>query len=242
MRLVKLDAIDSTNDYLKALCKNEAVGNFTIVTAAYQQNGKGQMESSWCSESDKNVIMSVLIKDLLPDLSQLFHLNVAVSVAVIDALSAYRIPLLSIKWPNDIMSGNKKIGGILIENTIKSNGHSNSIIGLGLNVNQMNFTDLPKATSLSLVTGITFDIEKMVVEIGDSIKKFASPPKYATAESWSAYTVRLFKKGIPMPFSDRFDNQFMGIILGVNAGGKLQLLLDDETVAAFDIKEIQMLY
>jgi BirA family biotin operon repressor/biotin-[acetyl-CoA-carboxylase] ligase len=154
MQLIKLDAIDSTNEFLKGLSSNQLLENFTVVTAEIQTKGKGQMGAVWDSEPSKNLIMSVLITDFVTDINQIFDVNIAISLAVIKALEDFDIPELSIKWPNDIMSYHKKIGGILIENTIKSDGSINSIVGLGLNINQMNFENLPKASSLAVMGGV----------------------------------------------------------------------------------------
>ena len=145
MKLIKLDAIDSTNEFLKGLSKKQELENFTVVSAEKQTKGKGQMGAIWASDASKNLIMSVLVKDFLSGIDQLFNLNIVVSLAVIEVLESLNIPNLSIKWPNDIMSYNKKIGGILIENSIKSDGTIISIVGLGLNVNQIDFENLPKA-------------------------------------------------------------------------------------------------
>src|SRR4051812_26319982 len=120
MNRIKLDAIGSTNDFLKELSAAESVENYTVVTAENQTKGKGQMGSQWDSEVGKNLIMSVLVKEFIQDASRIFNLNIVFSVAVIDVLKAVEIPKLTIKWPNDIMSDNKKIGGILIENNFKS--------------------------------------------------------------------------------------------------------------------------
>src|SRR5690606_23453831 len=130
--LIKLDAIDSTNDFLKALSSQNELDNFTVVTAENQTKGRGQMGAKWESESGKNLIMSVLVKDFVCDNEQIFNVNIIVSLAVIETLKSLHIPGLSVKWPNDIMSYNKKIGGILIENTIKSDGRIVSVVGLGL--------------------------------------------------------------------------------------------------------------
>jgi BirA family biotin operon repressor/biotin-[acetyl-CoA-carboxylase] ligase len=90
---------------------------------------------------------------------------------VFQVLDEMEIPELSIKWPNDIMSDTKKIGGILIENSIKSDGAILSIVGLGLNVNQTNFEDLPKASSLAVVCERIFDKEEILFSIVENIKK-----------------------------------------------------------------------
>ena len=242
MKLIKLDAIDSTNEFLKGLSNNQLVENFTVVTAESQTKGKGQMGSVWVSEPSKNLIMSVLVKDFLLDNNCFFDINIAVSVSIIQALEIINIPELSIKWPNDIMSYNKKIGGILIENCIKSNGDINSIVGLGLNVNQTNFEHLPKASSLAAICNTSFDKEEILLKIIEKLERNIQSWNQNKDSMWADYTENLFKKGIPMPFSDENQQNFMGIIQGVSSIGKLQILLENDTVPEFDIKEIQMLY
>ena len=242
MKLIKLDAIDSTNEFLKGLSNNQLVENFTVVTAESQTKGKGQMGSVWVSEPSKNLIMSVLVKDFLLDICSVFDLNIVASVSIIQALESFNIPELSIKWPNDIMSYNKKIGGILIENSIKSNGAINSIVGLGLNVNQINFEYLPKATSLAVICNTSFDKEEILLKIIEKLEQNIQSWHQNKDLMWADYTEKLFKKGIPMPFSDENQQHFMGIIQGVSSIGKLQIVLEDDTVPEFDIKEIQMLY
>ncbi len=177
MKVIKLDAIDSTNEFLKGLANKQEVDNYTIVTAKNQTKGKGQMGSVWNTESGKNLIMSILVKDFLSDINRLFDLNIAVAVAVHSVLKEMDIPELSIKWPNDIMSYNKKIGGILIENSIKSDATFSSIVGLGLNVNQTNFEMLPKASSLAVVTNCNFEVDSLAVKIGEAIFKITSDMK-----------------------------------------------------------------
>jgi BirA family biotin operon repressor/biotin-[acetyl-CoA-carboxylase] ligase len=242
MKLIKLDAIDSTNEFLKGLSAEQVVENFTVVTAENQTKGKGQMGAVWVSEPGKNLIMSVLVKNFLFDNNLLFDINIATTVSVIQALELWNIPELSIKWPNDIMSYNKKIGGILIENSIKSNGEIVSIIGLGLNVNQMDFEHLPKASSLAVICNTTFDKDELLLKIVEKLEKNIQIWNQNKDVLWGNFTNNLFKKGIPMPFSDENQQKFMGIIQGVSSIGKLQILLENDTISEFDIKEIQMLY
>ena len=242
MQLIKLDAIDSTNEFLKGLSNNQILENFTVVTAENQTNGKGQMGAIWDSEPSKNLIMSILVGDFVTDINQIFTINIVISIAVIQALKDFTIPDLSIKWPNDIMSYNKKIGGILIENSIKSDGSINSIVGLGLNVNQINFEHLPKASSLSVICKTTFDKEEILLKIVENLEKNIQNWNQNSHLLWSVYGNKLFKKGMPMPFEDQNQQKFMGIIQGVSPIGKLEILLEDDSVSEFDIKEIQMLY
>lgn len=243
MKLIKLDAIDSTNDFLKELTVNQVVEDFTIVSANNQMKGRGQMGSEWIVESGKNLTMSILIKDLLLDINAIYNLNVAVALGVLKALEFYKIPKLSIKWPNDILADNKKIGGILIENSIKSNGEIFSIVGIGLNVNQTNFDKLPKASSLINITSSFFDKEELLYKIVECIR--FNTVKVLNGDSWrlwETYNKRLFKKGVPTLFQNEKGDNFMGIIQQVLKSGKLQVLLEDNSIKTFGIKEIRMFY
>lgn len=242
MRLVKLDAIDSTNDYLKALSQARNLEDFTVVFAESQTKGKGQMGAKWNSEAGKNLTMSVLVNNFVTDASRLFELNIVFSMAVIDTLRKLEIPQLSIKWPNDILSGHKKIGGILIENSLKGNGQIISIIGLGLNVNQENFEGLPQASSLKLVTGTFFDKENLMVAIVEHFKKCIVDWPLESQKMIAAYQENLFKKGVPMPLEANEGQRFMGIIQGVSATGALLVLMEDDTICEFEVKSIKMLY
>ncbi|WP_406843163.1 biotin--[acetyl-CoA-carboxylase] ligase [Flavobacterium soyae] len=242
MKLIKLDAIDSTNDFLKSLSSQDELENFMVVTAENQTKGKGQMGAKWSSEKGKNLIMSVLVKDFLFDNEQVFNLSIVVSLAVLETLKSLNIPDLCIKWPNDIMSYNKKIGGILIENTLKSDGRIVSVVGIGINVNQTNFEELPRGSSLAVISGKTFDKNDLTILITEKIKEKTELWKTTSSVFWEDYFNSLFKKGIPMPFKNLQDKNFMGIIQGVSSIGKLQVLLEDDSVSEFEIKEIQMLY
>jgi BirA family biotin operon repressor/biotin-[acetyl-CoA-carboxylase] ligase len=242
MKTIKLDAIDSTNDFLKNLNKESEVENFTLVTANFQSNGKGQRGANWTSEKGKNLIMSVLIDNSSVFFKEIFDLNVLVSVAVFDVLTAYNIPSLSVKWPNDIMSDSKKIGGILIENTFKTDNSITSIIGIGLNCNQTVFENLPKATSLSLQTHLFYDVDKLAEDIRNQIVKNTQLLPNMNSIFWQKYQNILFKKGVPIPFEDSNKQRFMGIIKGVSSSGLIEILLENDKIVSFDLKQIVMLY
>ena len=242
MKLIKLDAIDSTNEFLKGLSNKQEVQNFTVITADNQLKGKGQMGAKWDSETGKNLIMSVLIKEFLFDNETVFDLNVVVSLAVIRTLKKYNIPELSVKWPNDIMSANKKIGGILIENSIKGTGAITSIVGLGLNVNQMKFENLPRASSLALICESFFDKEEILLGIVAQMEQMIANYSTISSSLWEEYVSGLFKIGIPTAFTDEKESNFMGIIKGVSSIGKLQILLEDDSICEYNLKEVQMLY
>ncbi|MFA9195504.1 biotin--[acetyl-CoA-carboxylase] ligase [Flavobacterium sp. FBOR7N2.3] len=242
MKLIKLDAIDSTNDFLKGLSNTQELENYTVVTAENQTKGKGQMGAVWNSEKSKNLIMSVFVKDLLVSVDEIYQLNVATALAVIQVLKTFDIQNLSIKWPNDIMSANFKLAGILIENSFKSDGTITTIIGIGLNVNQTNFDNLPKASSMAVVANSTFDKDQLVVLIIERLKVNFELLASNSQILWDSYMELLFKKEVPMPFSIDNGKPFMAIIKGVSTNGKLILLLENDAIVEYGLKEIQMLY
>ncbi len=242
MKLIKLDAIDSTNDFLKALSGSQELENFTVVTAENQTKGKGQMGAVWNSEKSKNLIMSVFVKGFITNADEAYLLNIATALSVIEALKKNNIKNLSIKWPNDIMSANSKIAGILIENSFKSDGSVFTIIGIGLNVNQTDFTDLPKASSMAVVANAIFDKEEILNLIVQELETNLELIKSSAATLWDHYMSLLFKRGLPMPFKTQDEKNFMGIIKGVSAAGKLIVLLEDDHLVEYGLKEIQMLY
>lgn len=243
MNIIKLNAIASTNNYLKQLCVSQPIESFTIVITDNQTQGKGQRGNQWCSEPFKNLTFSVLVKNLLNLESSVFDLNVAVSLSIIQALETFKILNLSIKWPNDILSDGKKIGGILIENSISGQNAVYSVVGIGLNVNQTDFGDLPKASSLKNIAQKEFDKEAILFEIISKIKQncmFISMGK--SDELWKKYHDYLFRKRIPSVFETPNGTKFMGIIIQVLKNGKIQIMLEDDIIKEFDLKEIAMAY
>src|SRR5690606_24980837 len=129
------------------------------------------MGSKWDVQPGKNLTFSVLVKDLLLGINEIFNLNAAVAVSIIEALEENNVKELAIKWPNDILAGNKKIGGVLIENSIKNNGEIFSVVGIGLNVNQTDFEGLPKASSVAVVTGYEQDKTTLLRGIVENLKR-----------------------------------------------------------------------
>ena len=242
MNIIKLNATNSTNDYLRELTAKQHVENFTVVVAENQTAGRGQMGAKWAAEPGKNLTFSVLVRDLLLETNQIFNLNVAVAVSIIQALESYAIPSLKIKWPNDILAGNKKLGGILIENSFKAGGEIFSVIGIGLNVNQKNFVGLPKASSLLVTTGRDFDKDEVMVAIVQKLQHNVARLLHNDVQPlWDNYHTSLYKTGVPMPFENN-TTKFMGIIKGVTPTGQLEVLLENDALVQYAIKEVQLLY
>ncbi|MCM4173133.1 biotin--[acetyl-CoA-carboxylase] ligase [Arenibacter sp. TNZ] len=243
MQLIKLSATDSTNAYLKDLMFNKNPGDFTVVMAHSQMKGRGQMGTTWLSEPGKNLTCSVLVKSRDIKVTDQFLLNIFVSLAIYETLSQLQVPDLKIKWPNDIMSGHSKICGILIENMLSGQHIQASIIGIGLNVNQLTFNNLPNVSSLKLLLGRTLNLEELLLKIVDNLKGFLETGGEEDREGlFDRYETRLFRKDKPSTFSNQDNEMFMGFIKGVSSGGKLQILMEDNILKEFNLKEVKLLY
>lgn len=243
MHIIKLSAIDSTNSFLKELSTKQTVENFTVVVAENQTNGRGQRGANWEVESGKNLTFSVLIKDVLLSFEEVFNLNVVVAVSLFQTFSNLKIPNLTIKWANDILADKKKICGILIENQFKSNSEIFSVIGIGINVNQENFINLPQASSLKIISGQEWNKEDVLLNFLTQFQNNINLYKNEGANYfWEVYHENLFKKNMPMAFENAQNDKFMGIIKQVLPNGLLQIQLEDDSLQLFDIKEVKMLY
>lgn len=242
MPLIKLDAIDSTNEFLKQLFKESAVEDYTIVMAKEQTKGKGQMGAKWISEPGKNLTMSVLVKNIQLDNQNIYDFNIAVALAVAKVLKNLQIPNIAIKWPNDIMADSKKVAGILIENILKPDGSFTAIVGIGLNLNQTNFENLPQASSMKCITGKTYEQEEIAILLKDSLEANRVTLNNHSDLLWEEYSQNLYKKDYPSPFEDKKGNRFMGIIKKVTRDGKLEVLLNDDSLMHYEVKELKMLY
>jgi BirA family biotin operon repressor/biotin-[acetyl-CoA-carboxylase] ligase len=242
MPLIKLDAIDSTNDFLKQLFKESTVEDYTIVMANEQTKGKGQRGAKWISEPGKNLTMSILVKDVQLNNQNIYDFNIAVALSLIKVLKNIQIPNVTIKWPNDIMADSKKVAGILIENLVKPDGSFTAIVGIGLNLNQTNFENLPQASSLKCFTGKNYELEELALLLKDSLEANRQTLNQNADLLWDEYHENLFKKDYPSPFEDKKGNRFMGIIKKVTRDGKLEVLLNDDSLIHFDVKDLKMLY
>ena len=141
MHIIKLNAIDSTNSYLKNMVEINNLENYTVVTAESQNAGRGQLGTVWESEYGKNLTFSMLVRVKGFKIEDQFYLSMAISLGVLNALKPNVNNLLYVKWPNDILAEKDKLCGILIENVLSGSNIKHSIIGVGLNVNQDQFSD-----------------------------------------------------------------------------------------------------
>lgn len=243
MRIVKLNATDSTNSYLRQLSAKEAVEDYTVVLANYQTQGRGQMGTRWTSQESKNLMASVFKDTSFVKIEHNFYISIVVSLSILRALESLYIKKLKIKWPNDILAGNKKIAGILIENVLKQNLLQASIIGIGLNVNQTTFNDLPSASSLRLITGKVFDLDEILHAILKQLNNYFLLLKEEQMSLLKhEYETCLFRCQKPSTFLNADGKMFSGIINGISDSGSLQVKMEDDIIKEFDLKSITILY
>ncbi len=217
--------------------------DYTVVVAEEQFKGRGQMNANWQSERGKNLTFSVLKKTKNVSVAEQFLINMCVSLALYETLKSRQIPDISIKWPNDILSGSSKICGILIENVLSGTRIQASIIGIGLNVNQVHFTDLKNVSSLQLLMGTYFVLDELLEAILTNLKnKFLNLTDATIDTIWQEYEKVLFRKDKPSTFKNSNGKLFMGFIRGVTHEGKLNVELEDHILQEFALKEIQLLY
>ena len=173
MNIIKLNAIDSTNSYIKKNAIKNNFESYTVVVAEKQLNGRGQMGTIWESELGKNLTFSILINFNKFNITQQFYLSMAISLGVIAVLKQLFNSSFFIKWPNDILAEKDKVAGILIENSINGSFIKNSVIGIGLNVNQEVFSDaIENVTSLKNISKKNLDRDALLIEIINSIKYY----------------------------------------------------------------------
>ncbi len=242
MHIIKLDAIDSTNTYLKDLALREHVDDDTVVYTQNQHKGRGQLGNQWESEKGKNLTFSILKKFTNLRVSQKVWVNSLVALAIIEVLQGMAVPKLAIKWPNDIMSGNQKICGILIENVLQGSHIKHTIIGIGLNVNQTVFEGLPKASSLQLLLERPILLDPLLLELAKTISlRLKEVARIPWDKLKGNYERVLYRKDIITAFEDAHGLKFMGIIRTIDQHGKLWIAHEDGQMKSYGLKEIKLL-
>lgn len=179
---------------------------------AFQTAGRGQAGNGWESEEGKNLLCSIL----LPPNKNLYFLNIAIGVALLRVIGED----FTIKWPNDIYFGDKKVAGILIENAIIGNEIKYSIAGIGLNVNQTTFvSDAPNPVSLKQIRGQEYNIERLMNHLFETVQRVLSEPE---KEVWAYYKSHLYRREGFWPFEDK-DGPFEAAIKDVLPTGEIVL-------------------
>ena len=235
------EQLDSTNAYLQREQSEHDIRNW-VVSADEQTAGKGMGNNGWESEAGKNLTFSMALDVGFLSAERQFLLSEAVALGLVHSLDGL-LPAekLHIKWPNDIYYENRKLAGILINSTIKANKMDVSIIGIGLNVNQMQFQDWPThPISLQQITGKTYDLQPLLEQIVESILIKVEQLKSDPATIEQDYLKRLFRYHT---WSDyEVDGKVLRLFMtGIDSFGRLQLIDEQQEPYSFDIKEIKFL-
>jgi BirA family biotin operon repressor/biotin-[acetyl-CoA-carboxylase] ligase len=266
----RFDELPSTNDWAAefiASRQKEAAKTRPpegmVVRAANQTAGKGQLGSLWQSQPGENLLISIVLYPTWLTVSDQFYLSMAVALALRDVVvraikaedlhglaerdkrsSEFQLTTsrIKIKWPNDLYIGDQKTAGILIQNTIAGSGLQSSIVGFGLNINQLNFPpELPNATSLARSVGVVYDIDDIADRFFECLEKRYLQLKSGEKKAVKAeYEAHLWRRGITTTFIRQATGAtFEGTIQGVNERGELLIQTDTET-ATFEVKEVSV--
>ena len=221
-----IKSTNSTNSLMKEmLAKGEWPEGEYFVYAGYQTAGRGQTGNSWESEADKNLLCSIL----LPPDKDLYFLNIAVGVAILRVIGED----FTIKWPNDIYYGDKKVAGILVENAILGNEVKYSIAGIGLNVNQTTFvSDAPNPISLKQITGKEYDIDALMQKV------YAKVQETLTEDVWEEYKNHLYRRDGFWKYEDQ-NGIFEARIIDVLPTGEIVLCDRNGQNRTYGFKQIK---
>ena len=256
MKRIALDVTNSTNEYAKTLPAKED-RELTLVTAEYQEAGRGAGTNSWESERGRNLLFSLMAFPLHLPANQVFALSEVTALAIRDALGAY-LPLaqlstlnsqlsilnsqFSIKWPNDIYFGDKKAVGMLIENDLQGKTVRRSIIGIGVNVNQTVFrSDAPNPISLAQILGRETDRNQVLESILQQFTHYyGMMEREQYAELHDLYLQHLYRKDILHTYADEAGT-FQARIRDVEPSGHLILECENGEQRRYDFKEVRFI-
>lgn len=238
--IVSLKRVDSTNDYLKKQVANsKPLPEGTVILAEDQFAGRGQFDNKWISQPGKNLTFSVLISPTFLQLSQQFFLNIAVSLAINDVLCSFIGADCKIKWPNDILFNDQKLGGMLIENIVRGTSWKHAVIGIGLNINQDSFPgSIKNITSMALIAGREFELGDILAQLCAAIdRRYCQLKNGDFASLREEYKTRLYRLNTLSTF-ERKGEPFEAEISGVTESGLLELKINDGLMY-FGLKELK---
>jgi BirA family biotin operon repressor/biotin-[acetyl-CoA-carboxylase] ligase len=239
--LIKLDSIPSTNTYASRLLDDENPPEGTIILANNQEQGKGQQGAKWESAQGKNLTFSIILYPRFLKPTEQFLLNEAISIGICEFIRNISQKETFIKWSNDILVDNHKIAGILIENSLRGDKINSTIVGIGININQIIFSrDSGNPISLKQLTGIDFDlmdclksvcsyIEVHYLELQNIHKRASLDSKYLDLLWNYNQKVRYFEGKI----------EKSGTIIGITPEGKLKIRDEEGIIFTYNNKEVR---
>ncbi|MCQ2322868.1 MAG: biotin--[acetyl-CoA-carboxylase] ligase [Bacteroidales bacterium] len=242
------DELQSTNDFLHDRISAGIDIDDTVVVARHQTAGKGMGNNRWESQDGKNLLFSIALNVSFLKAEEQFKISQAVAVAILNVISTKLLNvsnslISSIKWPNDIYINSRKLAGMLIQNTISGMMMQTSIVGIGLNVNQMEFDDnVPNPVSLKMLTGIDFDLDLLLKELIINIKTAVESLRTESGKLSvdEIYRNNLFRFGQWADYE--IDNEIKTLIInGYDKYGRLCLCDKNGHDFVCDIKEIRFI-
>jgi BirA family biotin operon repressor/biotin-[acetyl-CoA-carboxylase] ligase len=239
---IRVDEVDSTNLYLKRLAREEHPEEGSLVTAEYQTAGRGQMANSWFSTKGDNLMFSLLIYPREVEAAGQFIISRIASLAVKNTLDQFTDDI-RIKWPNDIYWKDKKIAGMLIENDIQGKHIENSVIGIGININQQDFPpELPNPVSLRQITGTIQDRDYILETLMREFFLLYRDLQHGENETIEdEYMLDLYRTNDYYWFEDE-GGKFQAMIEDVMPSGHLLLrTLDGDEVRKYAFKEVSFI-
>jgi len=240
-QIIRLQRADSTNNYANTQLKANELNEGTVFLAYEQSTGRGQMNTQWESEPGKNLTFSIVVFPEFLDIRRQFMLSKAAALGIYRALSKY-VDQLQIKWPNDIYAGDKKLGGILIENSIMYSSIKSSVIGVGINVNQTVFlSNAPNPVSLKSLTTKQSDCELVLSEILSGIDFYYALLKDGQEEVIDQEFISVLYRRNEKHWFKAEHEICEGEIIGVNEIGQLLIRKQDGGILDFHFKEVEFL-
>ncbi len=240
--LVQFTSLPSTNQYALELLSKNKPSEGTVISTVHQTAGRGQFGSQWMSEAGNNVTLSVIFYPNFLAIRQQFYLNIAIALGVHDCLNTHcHVNNLRVKWPNDIYANNKKLGGILIQNTISHRKISASVIGIGVNVNQSKFDKtLPNPGSVFLSTQQKYDIDEVIQVLCKTLEiRYLMLRRGEFEQLEQDYYKVLYRYGEMADYRRTDGTSFRGKITGITTEGYLRIESFQGKVEQFNLKEIQ---
>ena len=240
-RIIRLDSVGSTNIYAAELANQGNLPEGSVVIANAQTEGRGHDTNTWESEPGKNLTFSMILYPRFLPPGRQFILTKVVALGVRAAVSQL-LPYntIAIKWPNDIYIDDRKVAGILIQHSIMGSGIDNTIVGIGLNVNQLKFgSNAPNPVSLQMISGQVFDLNEVLGLLCANIDKyyellrsryFGLLDKAYLEYFYRINTVSRFRTG---------EREFEAKITGVSTYGQLVMETSEGEFLKFSMKEVE---
>lgn len=238
--LLEFEKLSSTNTYAQQLLATSAPEEGSVIWALHQTEGRGQMGTAWESAADKNLTFSIILYPSFLQAEEQFYLSKTVSTAIVMTLQRYFPNQVRIKWPNDIYVGDEKIAGILVQNTLRGSQLQSSILGIGLNVNVVQFSkSIPNPTSMRLKGVFIQDLRQLLEQCLQQIDLHYLKLKENITIFDREYRLLLYRGQEKASFLiTKTGEEMIGCIQDVDPQGHLMMIMEDGKHRHFSIKEV----